>query len=60
MPTLNLNTNIPIDGVIALDILKDMTKALSKIIGKPESVGSPHIPLLLTFLTWPLILFLCL
>ncbi|KAI3775285.1 hypothetical protein L1987_49856 [Smallanthus sonchifolius] len=37
MPTLNLFTNIPVDPVIASDILKDATKAVAKIIGKPES-----------------------
>ncbi|GAB4838286.1 hypothetical protein Ancab_027814 [Ancistrocladus abbreviatus] len=36
MPTLNLFTNIPVDGVVASDILKDATKAVAKIIGKPE------------------------
>lgn len=38
MPTLNLFTNIPVDSVIASDILKDATKVVAKIIGKPESV----------------------
>ncbi|CAM8977183.1 unnamed protein product [Rhodiola kirilowii] len=37
MPTLNLYTNIPVDAVTASDILKDATKAVAKIIGKPES-----------------------
>ncbi|XP_024980450.1 macrophage migration inhibitory factor homolog [Cynara cardunculus var. scolymus] len=37
MPTLKLFTNIPVDSVIASDILKDATKAVAKIIGKPES-----------------------
>ncbi|KAI4381143.1 hypothetical protein MLD38_007251 [Melastoma candidum] len=37
MPTLNLYTNVPVDSVVASDILRDATKALSKIIGKPES-----------------------
>lgn len=41
MPTLNLYTNVPVDGVVASDILKDATKAVAKIIGKPESV-SPY------------------
>jgi hypothetical protein len=41
MPTLNLFTNIPVDAVTTSDILKDATKALSKIIGKPESVKYP-------------------
>ncbi|XP_020981601.2 uncharacterized protein LOC107495472 [Arachis duranensis] len=37
MPTLNLFTNIPVDTVVASDILRDATKAVAKIIGKPES-----------------------
>ncbi|RZC70747.1 hypothetical protein C5167_033901 [Papaver somniferum] len=37
MPTLNLFINIPVDSVIASDILKDATKVVAKIIGKPES-----------------------
>ncbi|CAH2069661.1 unnamed protein product, partial [Thlaspi arvense] len=37
MPTLNLFTNIPVDTVTCSDILKDATKAVAKIIGKPES-----------------------
>ncbi|PON92616.1 Macrophage migration inhibitory factor [Trema orientale] len=37
MPTLNLFTNMPVDAVVASDILKDATKAVAKIIGKPES-----------------------
>ncbi|GAA0164091.1 decarboxylase [Lithospermum erythrorhizon] len=37
MPTLNLYTNVPVDAVVASDILKDATKAVSKLIGKPES-----------------------
>ncbi|RHN64686.1 putative intramolecular oxidoreductase [Medicago truncatula] len=37
MPTLNLFTNIPVDPVIASDILRDATKVVAKIIGKPES-----------------------
>uniref|UniRef100_A0A1J3JWD4 L-dopachrome isomerase n=1 Tax=Noccaea caerulescens TaxID=107243 RepID=A0A1J3JWD4_NOCCA len=37
MPTLNLFTNIPVDAVTSSDILKDATKAVAKIIGKPES-----------------------
>lgn len=40
MPTLNLFTNIPVDPVVASDVLKDATKAVAKIIGKPESVKS--------------------
>ncbi|KAI4344470.1 hypothetical protein L6164_011693 [Bauhinia variegata] len=37
MPTLNLFTNIPVDAVVASDILRDANKAVAKIIGKPES-----------------------
>ncbi|OWM84276.1 hypothetical protein CDL15_Pgr027045 [Punica granatum] len=37
MPTLNLFTNVPVDAVVASDILRDATKAIAKIIGKPES-----------------------
>ncbi|KAG7538284.1 Tautomerase/MIF superfamily [Arabidopsis suecica] len=37
MPTLNLFTNVPVDAVTCSDILKDATKAVAKIIGKPES-----------------------
>ncbi|GAB2267404.1 hypothetical protein Dimus_002387 [Dionaea muscipula] len=37
MPTLNLYTNVPVDAVVASDILKDATKAVAKTIGKPES-----------------------
>ncbi|KAM7274413.1 hypothetical protein ACFE04_029077 [Oxalis oulophora] len=37
MPTLNLFTNVPVDAVTTSDILKDATKAVAKIIGKPES-----------------------
>ncbi|CAM8981178.1 unnamed protein product [Rhodiola kirilowii] len=48
MPTLNLYTNIPVDAVTATDILKDATKAVSKIIGKPESVESLAFLLLLS------------
>ncbi|KAH9653729.1 Tautomerase/MIF superfamily protein [Citrus sinensis] len=38
MPTLNLYTNVPVDAVIASDILRDATKAVAKILGKSESV----------------------
>ncbi|KAJ1698235.1 hypothetical protein LUZ63_006747 [Rhynchospora breviuscula] len=37
MPTLNLNTNVPVDAVTSSDILKDCSRVLAKIIGKPES-----------------------
>ncbi|RAL50841.1 hypothetical protein DM860_015988 [Cuscuta australis] len=37
MPSLSLFTNVPVDAVVASDILKDATKAVARIIGKPES-----------------------
>ncbi|XWS73311.1 hypothetical protein CRYUN_Cryun02cG0117600 [Craigia yunnanensis] len=37
MPTLNLYTNVPVDAVTTSDILMDDTKAVAKIIRKPES-----------------------
>lgn len=37
MPTLNLTTNVPVDAVVASDILRDATRTVAKIIGKPES-----------------------
>lgn len=46
MPTLNLYTNVPVDSVVASDILRDATKAVAKIIGKPESVMSLQLQLL--------------
>ncbi|KAF4393838.1 hypothetical protein F8388_018329 [Cannabis sativa] len=44
MPTLNLFTNVPVDAVVASDILKDATKAVAKIIGKPESRSQLQTP----------------
>jgi len=37
MPTLNLSTNVPVDSVVSSDILKDASKSVARIIGKPES-----------------------
>ncbi|GLJ49041.1 hypothetical protein SUGI_1034570 [Cryptomeria japonica] len=37
MPTLNLSTNVPVDGVVSSDILKDCSKTVARVIGKPES-----------------------
>ena len=37
MPQLSLTTNVPVDAVVAADILKDCSRALARIIGKPES-----------------------
>eukprot|EP00270_Netrium_digitus_P009972 TRINITY_DN306_c0_g2_i12.p4 TRINITY_DN306_c0_g2~~TRINITY_DN306_c0_g2_i12.p4 ORF type:complete len:116 (+),score=21.39 TRINITY_DN306_c0_g2_i12:476-823(+) len=37
MPTLNVQTNVPGDGVVTSDILKDLSKIVARIIGKPES-----------------------
>jgi hypothetical protein len=38
MPTLKLQTNVPGDAVSTSDFLKEASKAVAKIIGKPESV----------------------
>jgi phenylpyruvate tautomerase len=38
MPTLNIQTNVPLDGVVTSDILKDASKTVARILGKPESV----------------------
>lgn len=38
MPTLNVQTNVPLDSVVTSDILKDASKAVARILGKPESV----------------------
>jgi hypothetical protein len=39
MPTLNVQTNVPLDDcVLVSDILKQTSKAVANIIGKPESV----------------------
>jgi phenylpyruvate tautomerase len=43
MPQLSLTTNVPVDAVVAADIIKDCSKALARIIGKPESVRAPHL-----------------
>eukprot|EP00252_Welwitschia_mirabilis_P002396 TRINITY_DN1233_c0_g1_i1.p1 TRINITY_DN1233_c0_g1~~TRINITY_DN1233_c0_g1_i1.p1 ORF type:complete len:116 (-),score=13.44 TRINITY_DN1233_c0_g1_i1:157-504(-) len=37
MPMLHLTTNVPVDAVVTSDILKDASKTVAKIIGKPES-----------------------
>jgi len=37
MPSLNIQTNVPLDGVVTSDILKDASKAVARILGKPES-----------------------
>jgi phenylpyruvate tautomerase len=37
MPTVNLQTNVPVDSVVTSDILKDASKAVARILGKPES-----------------------
>ncbi|KAL2622978.1 hypothetical protein R1flu_003183 [Riccia fluitans] len=37
MPSLNVQTNVPLDGVIVSDILKDASKAVARLLGKPES-----------------------
>jgi phenylpyruvate tautomerase len=38
MPQLSLSTNVPVDAVVASDIIRDCSRALARIIGKPESV----------------------
>ena len=38
MPTLNISTNVPLDGVSTSDALKDLSKAVARTIGKPEQV----------------------
>jgi hypothetical protein len=40
MPTLNVSTNVPLDGVSTSDILKDLSKAVARTIGKPEQVSA--------------------
>jgi len=37
MPSFNIQTNVPLDGVVTSDILKDASKAVARILGKPES-----------------------
>eukprot|EP00271_Cylindrocystis_brebissonii_P014309 TRINITY_DN35628_c0_g1_i1.p1 TRINITY_DN35628_c0_g1~~TRINITY_DN35628_c0_g1_i1.p1 ORF type:complete len:116 (+),score=16.18 TRINITY_DN35628_c0_g1_i1:179-526(+) len=37
MPTLNITTNVPVDGVMTSDLLRDASKAVAKTLGKPES-----------------------
>eukprot|EP00243_Klebsormidium_subtile_P013794 TRINITY_DN935_c0_g1_i1.p1 TRINITY_DN935_c0_g1~~TRINITY_DN935_c0_g1_i1.p1 ORF type:complete len:116 (-),score=26.30 TRINITY_DN935_c0_g1_i1:205-552(-) len=37
MPTLKLQTNVPGDTVTTSDFLKEASKAVAKIIGKPEA-----------------------
>jgi hypothetical protein len=43
MPQLSLSTNVPVDAVVAADIIRDCSKALARIIGKPESVTPPFL-----------------
>jgi hypothetical protein len=38
MPSLNVQTNVPLDGVVTSGILKEASKTVANIIGKPESV----------------------
>ncbi|TXG49843.1 hypothetical protein EZV62_025718 [Acer yangbiense] len=42
MPMLNVYTIVPVDAVIASNILRDATKAVVKIIGKPVSLSFIH------------------
>ncbi|BBN13637.1 phenylpyruvate tautomerase [Marchantia polymorpha subsp. ruderalis] len=37
MPMLNVNTNVPLDAVVISDILKDASKAIARLLSKPES-----------------------
>ncbi|XP_047310871.1 macrophage migration inhibitory factor homolog isoform X2 [Impatiens glandulifera] len=37
MPCLNISTNVTLEGVDISDILKESTKSVANIIGKPES-----------------------
>ncbi|EFJ20734.1 hypothetical protein SELMODRAFT_144009 [Selaginella moellendorffii] len=37
MPTLNISTNVPLDGVSTSDILKDASRTVARVLGKPES-----------------------
>ncbi len=37
---MNLQTNVPVDSVVTSDILKDASKTVARILGKPESVNS--------------------
>eukprot|EP00897_Mesotaenium_endlicherianum_P008906 jgi/Mesen1/8043/ME000043S07431 len=36
MPTLNIQTNVPADGVVTSDILRDASKIICRVLGKPE------------------------
>eukprot|EP00249_Psilotum_nudum_P027519 c35293_g1_i1 orf=333-680(-) len=36
MPTLNLHTNVPLDGVVTSDVLKDASKTVARLLSKPE------------------------
>ncbi|KAL3691015.1 hypothetical protein R1sor_004666 [Riccia sorocarpa] len=37
MPVLTVQTNVPLDGVVVSDILKDASKAVARLLSKPES-----------------------
>ncbi|PIN01758.1 Macrophage migration inhibitory factor [Handroanthus impetiginosus] len=37
MPCLDISTNVSLDGVDADSLFSDLTKAISRIIGKPEN-----------------------
>ena len=47
MPHLNLQTNVPADGVLTSDLLRDASKAVARALSKPESVRQ-QIPLKLS------------
>ncbi|KAI3901168.1 hypothetical protein MKW92_051502 [Papaver armeniacum] len=40
MPCLNVSTNVNLEGVDTSPILKEMSKSVANIIGKPEAVSS--------------------
>ncbi|RZR87065.1 hypothetical protein BHM03_00014381 [Ensete ventricosum] len=43
MPCLNISTNVSLESVDPSAVLSETTKAVAKIIGKPESVCG-HLP----------------
>ncbi|CAI5475682.1 unnamed protein product [Closterium sp. Yama58-4] len=37
MPTLNVQTNVPGENVVISDVMKDLSKVVARVIGKPEA-----------------------
>nr|ABK23881.1 unknown [Picea sitchensis]ACN40205.1 unknown [Picea sitchensis] len=37
MPSLNISTNVPLEGLNTSEILSETSKSVAKIIGKPEA-----------------------